>query len=109
MGSWNLIAAFNYYLVLAFVVGTALRARNYRAMVGLIARSSDRWPKLRTLAATHHGIFLRWPTVLPVVAALALTLGNVWASRFVWVQARVTPGDLWAHPLGLAAVVAAAA
>ena len=107
MGSWNLIVAFNYYLILAFVMGTVLRGRNYLAMIGLIARSADRWPKLRALVATHRGIFLRWPTVLPVAATLALTLGNAWASRFVWVHARVTPGDLWAHPLGLAAVVVA--
>ena len=105
MGSWNLIVAFNYYLVLTLVVGTALRARNYLAMIGLVARSADRWPKLRALAATHRGIFLRWPTILPVAATLALTLGNAWASRFVWVHARVTSRDLWAHPPGLAAVV----
>src|SRR5204862_327174 len=72
VGSWNLISAFNYYLVLAFVVGTALRGRNYLAMIGLVARSADRWPKLRALVATHRGIFLRWPTVLPVAATLAL-------------------------------------
>jgi hypothetical protein len=105
VGLWNLIVAFNYYLVLTLVVGTALRARNYLAMIGLVVRSADRWPKLRALAATHRGIFLRWPTVLPVAATLALTLGNAWASRFVWAHARVTPRDLWAHPLGLAAVV----
>ena len=28
----NLIDAFSYYLVLTFVTGTILRARNYRAM-----------------------------------------------------------------------------
>jgi hypothetical protein len=105
LGSWNLIVAFNYYLILTLVVGTALRARNYLAMIGLVVRSADRWPKLRALAATHRGIFLRWPTVLPVAATLALTLGNIWASRFVWVHARVTARDLWEHPLGLAAVV----
>lgn len=59
MWSWNLIVAFNYYLVLAFVVGTALRGRNYLAMVGLVAGSAERWPKLRALVATHRGIFLR--------------------------------------------------
>jgi hypothetical protein len=38
----NLLDALNYYLVLAFVVGAALRARNYRAMVGLVYQSADR-------------------------------------------------------------------
>ena len=105
MGSPNLIGLFNYYLILVFVVGTALRARNYRAMIGLIYSYSDRWPKLRILAKTHRGIFLRWPTVLPVVATLALTLGNAWAFHFVWTDARITLGDLWSHPIGLAAVI----
>ena len=39
----NLIDAFSYYLVLAFVTGTILRASN-RAMAGLVYSSSDRWP-----------------------------------------------------------------
>ncbi|MDB5313423.1 MAG: hypothetical protein JWO38_7625 [Gemmataceae bacterium] len=107
VGSLNLIEVFSYYLALVFVVGTALRARNYRAMIGLIYQSSDRWPKLRVLAKSHRGLFLRWPTVLPVAATLALTLVNAWASNFVWVDARVTPGDLWSHPVGLAAVIIA--
>ena len=72
---------------------------------GLVARSADRWPKLRTLAATHRGIFLRWPTVLPVVATLALVLGNAWATRFVWSHARVAPADLW-HTHRVAAAIA---
>ncbi len=105
MSSLNLINAFNYYLALVFVVGAVLRARNYRAMIGLIYHSSDRWPKLRVLAKSHRGIFLRWPTILPVVATLALTLGNTWASRFVWSHARITPSDLLSHWIGLVSVV----
>jgi hypothetical protein len=50
-------------------------------------------------------IFLRWPTVLPVLATLAVTLGNALATHFVWSGARVTFHDLWDHPIGLAAVV----
>ncbi|HVL13499.1 MAG TPA: hypothetical protein VM529_13110 [Gemmata sp.] len=100
----NLIDALNYYLVLTFVVGTILRVRNYRAIIGMVYRFSGRWPKLRVLVGTHRGIFLRWPTVLPVLLTLGLLAANAWVSHFVWVDARVTPGDLWAHPLGLAAV-----
>src|SRR5205085_10449946 len=43
--------------------------------------------------------------VLPAVLALALVIVNALASRFVWADARVTPGDLWTHPAALAAVV----
>ncbi len=103
----NLIDAFSYYLVLAFVTGTILRARNYRAMVGMVYNSADRWPKLRALASTHRAIFVRWPTVLPVVLTLLLTLANAYASHFVWSYARVTPYDLLAHPAGLVAVLVA--
>jgi len=70
----------------------------------MVYRSAERWPKLRSLAATHRAIFLRWPTVLPAVLALLLVIANTLASRFVWVDAQVTPGDLWRHPLALVAV-----
>lgn len=108
-GSLNLIDAFNAYLVPAFVVGTVLRARNYRKVLGLVSQSEDRWPRLRTLAAGHGAVFLRWPVVLPAPATLLLTLGSAGASLFVWSYARVTAGDLWSHPAGLAAVAAVGA
>lgn len=103
----NLIDAFNWYLVLAFAVSTALRIRNYLSLVGLVYRSAGRWPKLRALVATHRAILLRWPTLLPLALTLALTLANAYATRFVWPDARLTPGDLWAHPVALAAVTVA--
>src|SRR5215212_2353854 len=103
----NLIDAFSYYLVLAFVTGTILRARNYRAMVGMVYNSADRWPKLRALVATHRAIFLRWPSVLPLVLTLLLTLANAYAAHFVWSEARVSPGDLLGHAVALATVVVA--
>ncbi len=103
----NLIDAFSYYLVLAFVTGTVLRARTYRAMVGLVYHSADRWPKLRAVVRTHRAIFLRWPTVLPLLLTLLLTLANAGASHFVWSHARVTPADLWSHPAALSAAAVA--
>ena len=106
VSSPNLIDAFSSYLVLTFVTGTALRVRNYRAIVGMVYNSSDRWPKLRALVATHRAIFLRWPTVLTLVLTLLLTLANAYAAHFVWPRSRVTPGDLLA---ALAAVLAAGA
>lgn len=105
VGSLNLIDALNYYLAAAFVVGTVLRVRTYRAVLGMVYESAGRWPKLRTVAKTHRAIFLRWPTVLPLLTTLALTLANTWASHSQDAQARVSPGDLWSHPVGLFAVV----
>src|SRR3954464_6682522 len=106
VSSLNLINAFGYYLVLTVVTGTILRARNYRALVGMVYNSADRWPKLRALVGTYRAIFLRWPTVLPLALTLLLTLANACAAYFVWSHARVTPGDLLAHPAALAAVSA---
>src|SRR4051794_27264746 len=100
----DLINAFSYYLVLAFVTGTVLRARTYRAMVGMIYNSAERWPKLRALAMTHRAIFLRWPTVLPLALTLLLTVANASALHFIWSNARVTPGYLWTHLTALIAV-----
>ena len=79
----------------------SLRVRNYRAILGLIYRSSDRWPKLRALVKTHRAIFLRWPTVVPSLLTLLLALANASASHFAWSYARVTVGDLWSHPAAL--------
>jgi hypothetical protein len=103
----NLIDAFSLYLILAFVTGTILRARNYRAMVGLVYNSADRWPKLRALVATHRAIFLRWPTFLPLAVTLLLTLANGYAAYFVWPHARVTASDLLAYPTALAVAAVA--
>src|SRR3954462_518929 len=102
VSSLNLTDAFGYSLVLTFVTGTVLRARNYRAMVGLVYNSANRWPKLRALVATHRAIFLRWPRAPPPAVPRVLTLANASAARFVWPPARVAPGALWAPPAALA-------
>ena len=49
-------------------------------------------------------------SLLPLVAVavtLVLFSTSAWLSRFVYVPARVSPADLWAHPVGLAAVALA--
>jgi hypothetical protein len=78
-------------------------------MVGMVYKSADRWRKLRALVGTHRAIFLRWPTVLPLVLTLLLTLANAYAAYFVWPHARVTPGDLLAHFAALVVAAVAAA
>jgi hypothetical protein len=103
--SLNLLDALTYYLVAAFIVGTILRLRNYRAILGIVYHSADRWPKLRALAQSHRGIFLRWPTLLPVLSTLLLTLANAFAAHFMYTHARVSPNDLWSHSAGLVAVL----
>lgn len=95
LSTMNLIDIFSCYLVLALVVGTIIRIRNYLSIVGIVFAFSNRWPKLLVLAKQHRIVFLRWPTLLPIGLTLALTLGNTLASNFVWSQAKVALDDLW--------------
>ena len=101
----NLIDVLNYYLILAFVVGTTMRIRNYRAILGVLVTFPNRWPKLLRLVKHYRTIFLRWPTLLPIGLTLALMLGNTLASHLVWSQAKVTGNDLWWHWLASPAVL----
>lgn len=105
LSTYNLIDAFSYYLILAFVIGTAIRVRNYRAILGVILTFSHRWPKLLVLVKRCRTIFLRWPTLLPIGLTLALMLANALASHFVWSQASVSLGELRWRWVALLAVV----
>jgi hypothetical protein len=100
----NLIDALTYYLWLALVVGMLIRARNYRAILGLIVTCSARWPKLLVLVRQFKTVFIRWPTLLPVGLALVLAMANALASHWLLAQASVTPADLGRHWLALMAV-----
>ncbi len=101
----NLINVFTVYLSIAFVIGTVLRLRNYRAIVGLIWSFPSRWPRLLQLVKQYRAIFLRWPTLLPVACTGTLMLANAMASHFFWRQAQVTPGDLGRHRLACLGIV----
>src|SRR5437588_14868 len=101
----NLLDVFNYYLVLAFVVSTAMRVRSYRVIVGLVFASPSRWPKLLALVKTHRTILLGWPMLLAVGLALSLMLSNSLAIRLVWASAKVTFEELSGRWQPLAAVL----
>jgi hypothetical protein len=100
----NLLEAFNYYLILAFLVSTAIRLRSYWAIVGMIFASRARWPKLMELVKTHRTILLGWPTLLVIGLAFALMVSNSLAIRLVWAHAEVTFEDLRRVWLALTAV-----
>lgn len=91
----NLMDLFSLYLVVAFILGTVMRYRQYRAIVSLVLDFPQRWPKLTRLAQQHRTVFLRWPTLLPIAVTFAVMLAHLLAYQFVWTQARVTPLDLW--------------
>jgi hypothetical protein len=101
----NLLDAFNYYLILAFIVSVGINLRNYRTILGLILASSNRWPKLLELVKKHRTIFLGWPTLLVIGIAFALMVCNSLAIHYLWVQAEVTCAELWGHWLAFLAVL----
>lgn len=105
LASLNLIRAFDYYLIITFIVGTAMRVRQYGLVLRFVFAFPGRWPKLFDLARQHRTIFLSWPTLLPTVLTFALMLGHMLALRLVWVSAEVTPANLWGQWLALGAVV----
>jgi len=105
LGMVNLIEVLNYYLILGFVVSMAIRFRSYRAVLGMVFASRNRWPKLLEVANKHRTIFLGWPMLLVVGLTFTLMLGNSLAIHFVWVQAKVTFADLGGHWPALAAVI----
>jgi hypothetical protein len=109
LGAINLIDVFSYYLVLAFAIGTIIRIRNYRAVLGVIFTFSDRWPKLLVVAKRHRTVFLRWPTLLPIGLTLALMTGNAVASHFLWSHAKVSFNDLGSHGIAVATIAIAGA
>src|SRR5947209_12691450 len=83
----NLLDVFNYYLILGFVISTAVNLRKYRAILGLMCGFPNRWPKLLELVKKHRTIFLGWPTLLAIGLAFALMVSNSLARRLLWVQA----------------------
>ncbi|HVS37223.1 MAG TPA: hypothetical protein VMS17_16795 [Gemmataceae bacterium] len=83
----SLIQLFLVYLTLAFLIGTALRIRDYRHALALILRAPSRWPRLVKLVKEHHSILLTWHTVLPLFLSLGLILAHQLTSNFVWPEA----------------------
>src|SRR5438132_758492 len=96
MSELNLIHFFDFYLALAFVIGSMVRFGQYEAIVRLVRAVPERWPRLLGLVRQHHAIFLTGATVLPLVVALSLYLINMLACRLIWPDANLTPADVLA-------------
>jgi len=102
-GLWdlNLIRFFEFYLALAFVASTAMRLRQYEAVVRLVRAVPQRWPRLLKLVREHHSIFLTWATVLPGAFALGLCLLHTLACRLIWPHAELTVRGLSELPVAV--------
>ena len=83
----RLIRFFGFYLALLFLLGTWVRWRQYRTILGLIGSMPARWPRLLKLVRHHGFLFLTWGTVTPSLLVFGLFLLNWLASRWLWPQA----------------------
>jgi hypothetical protein len=97
LASLNLIQVFDYYLILGFILGTALRVRQYGMIFRLLFTVPKRWPKMLQLAREHKTLFLTWRSILPIALTFTLMLAHTLALRLVWYHANVTPETLGQH------------
>ncbi len=101
LAALNLIEVFDIYLVLAFIVGTAMRLKQYRTYLSFIFAFPNRWPRLLELARKHRSVFLTWPTLLPIALTFLLMVVNSLCLRLIFDDAQVTPGELGQHWVAL--------
>ena len=90
----NLIHFFDFYLAVAFLVSTAMRLRQYEAIVRLVRAVPERWPRLLKLVRQYHALFLTWATMLPAILAACLSLLHMLACRLIWPQANLAVSGL---------------
>jgi hypothetical protein len=90
----NLIHLLNFYLVMLFIASVVRRIDLYRSVLGLVRRVPGRWPRLFDLVKEHRLVFFTWPTLLPALLALALTVAQLFASYQVWPEAGRPPDGL---------------
>jgi hypothetical protein len=102
-GFWdlNLIKFFNFYLGVTFLASVAMRANQYREVIGLVREVPGRWPKLFQLVRQHVHVFVTWSTVTPMLVAFGLFLVNLIASTKIWPQVDLTPSSLLKHWVAL--------
>jgi hypothetical protein len=106
----RLIPLFGFYLAVIFLLSTALRVRQYWAVLAIVFGMGNRWPHLLKLVRAHLNIFVTWATIQPLVMVLALWAANTLASQLLWPQAaEFTARDLVDFWPGLAVVLPIAA
>jgi hypothetical protein len=109
IGHLYLIPLFDFYLAAIFLLSTAVRVRQYSAVLTLVRSFPSRWPRLLELVKRHRSIFLTWETIAPAALALLLMLAQTMASRLLWPEAGQSPNGLTLarlaeHPLALVIV-----
>jgi hypothetical protein len=85
----ELIRFFEFHLAVVFLLGTALRIRQYLAVTALIRSAPRRWPKLMANISRNLGVLVTPQTLLPAVLAGGLLVLHVLACRTIWPHAEV--------------------
>lgn len=98
----NLMASYERYLVLTFVLSLMLRFRQYHTNVRFAWAVPQQWPNVLAIIKKHSNIFLTWTTLLPVAITFGILLMHTVCYRLIWSEAIVTPDGLRQHPLVLA-------
>ncbi len=102
LSSINLMASYERYLVLTFVLSLLLRFRQYHTNVRFAWAFPQQWPNVLEVIKKHSSIFLRWTTLLPVAVTLGILLTHTVCYRLIWQEAVVTPHGLQQHPVVMA-------
>ncbi|HMP57712.1 MAG TPA: hypothetical protein PKD86_00040 [Gemmatales bacterium] len=97
----NLMDLFQFYLGMMFMLSIALRYRQYRSLIELVAAGPRRWPRLMELLRTERRLLLTPYTLVPVGLALTLMLVHSAMYNLLWPEAAVTPIDLAHHTMAL--------
>jgi hypothetical protein len=90
----DLLPGLERYLFLAFVVGLAVRFRQYRTILGFCMKFPRQWPRLFEVAARYKGVFFTWTTLVPVGVTLLVLAAHSVCYHFVWHEAHVAAADL---------------
>lgn len=98
----NLMASYERYLLLTFVLSLLLRFRQYHTNVRFAWAFPQQWPNVLEIIKKHSAIFLTWTTILPVAVTLGILLTHTVCYRLIWSEAVVTPSELGQHLLVLA-------
>lgn len=91
----NLIRVFDFYLACMALFSFLRRYGVYRDTLRLLIAVRGRWPRLTDRMRRHKGVLLNWPTLRPLVLALALMTAQWTASRLLWPGATLRVADLY--------------
>jgi hypothetical protein len=93
----NLIRLFDFYLVLMFVIGLLRRATFYKDVTLISIAAITKQPNLVRRLGANRDVLMNWPTIRPIVLAIALMVVQFILSRLIWPEATITLREIGPH------------